>query len=435
MDSVFSQGTLAVLNHLRLTAAAMLLLATSLPAAELSTANPADVGFQANLTSQIDGVVEGRVKKQEIAGAIVVVARRGKVAHFKSYGFRNVDSGEPMTNDTLIRIYSMSKPIVTVAAMTLWEEGKFKLDDPVSKYLPELAAPKVYTGQGKLEGNLVPARREVSVRDLMRHTSGYCYGSFSNTPVDQLYRSKNVLDPRGTLADMVSKLGTIPLRHQPGTKFEYSVSSDVLGRLVEVLAGKSLDQVLQERVFQPLDMQDTGFYVKEEAKSRFSATHGKTREGKLKVSDAPATSRYRKRPTMLSGGGGLVSTARDYLRFCQMLLDGGKLAETRVLKAETVAMMTKNQMPDSAMPIGVGANDRRAGTGFGLGFSVRVAAVDTAHASGSVVGEFGWGGAASTHFWISPREQLIVITMRQFKPYQWRLEHDLKPIVHNAIAN
>jgi CubicO group peptidase (beta-lactamase class C family) len=325
----------------------------------------------------------------------------------------------------------MSKPITSVAVMILAEEGKLKLDDPVGKYLPELKSLKVHGGDDDATKNLIEPKRPMTIRDLLRHTSGLTYGFFGNSPVDKLYGQRGVLDRSTTLADMVGKLGKIPLRYQPGTKFNYSVSTDVLGRLVEVVSKKPLDEFLAARIFKPLDMKDTGFFVPESSRGRFSATHGR-QSGKLRVSDAPKTSRYNTKPKLLSGGGGLVSTGRDYLRFCQMLASGGRLHDVRILKRTTVAAMTSNQLPAEAIPIGVGTGDRRDGKGFGLGFSVRVAKSDKQPAE--VVGEYGWGGAASTHFWISPRHELVVITLRQFMPYESTLESRLKPIIYQAIV-
>jgi len=261
----------------------------------------------------------------------------------------------------------------------------------------------------------------------LRHTSGLTYGFFGVTAVDAAYRDQGVLTPDHDLAEMIRRLARIPLLHQPGTQFNYSVSVDVLGRLVEVVSGKTLDQFFQERIFAPLEMKDSGFWVPAEKLGRLATNYGPGQGGKLRVVDDPKTSTYRGKPALLSGGGGLASTARDYLRFCQMVLNGGELGGKRLLKKETVAQMTQNQLPDEATPIRMGAL-KMDGVGFGLGFSVRVAA-----AGSGVVGEYGWGGAASTHFWISPAHDLIVVALEQYMPFTPRLADVVRPIVYEAV--
>jgi CubicO group peptidase (beta-lactamase class C family) len=324
----------------------------------------------------------------------------------------------------------MTKPITSVAAMILFEEGKLKLDDPVSKYIPEFKESKVVTDPDSEQVATVPADRQVTVRDLMRHTSGLTYGIFGNTNVDKLYRKNMVLSGGDmTLEGMTEKLGTIPLLYQPGTKWHYSVSTDVLGRVVEVASGQSLDTFFSERIFEPLGMEDTAFYVPAEKIGRFATNYGPNPQGGLRPTDKPETTRYAKKPAFLSGGGGLVSTASDYMRFCLMLLNNGKLGETRLLKGRTIRMMTRNQLPEQAYPIGSGG---RAGIGFGLGFSVRVERSDKDRASR--VGEYGWGGMASTHFWISPRDKIAVVVLTQHVPYSGRAENAVKPIVYDAIV-
>jgi len=271
----------------------------------------------------------------------------------------------------------------------------------------------------------------MTVRDLMRHTSGLTYGIFGNTNVDKLYRKSIQLGGgKTTLKDMTKKLAEIPLLYQPGTKWHYSVSTDVLGRIVEVASGHSLDAFFAEHIFEPLGMEDTAFYVPADKIERFATNYGPDPQGGLRPLDEPETTRYANVPTFFSGGGGLVSTASDYMRFCLMLLNKGRFAGARLLKAETVEMMTRDQLPEQAFPIGSGG---RAGVGFGLGFSVRVERSDAA--SASRVGEYGWGGMASTHFWISPRDEIAVVVLTQHVPYSQQAEQGLKPIVYDAILD
>jgi CubicO group peptidase (beta-lactamase class C family) len=398
-------------------------------AGDLPQGSPEQAGFSAEKLARVKPVIQTMLDKKETAGVVTLLIRHGKVVQLDAMGMQDIDAGKPMQTDTIFRIYSMSKPITTVAAMMLLEEGRFQLDEPVSKYLPEFKGIQVYGGK---DNERVPADREVSIRDLMRHTSGLTYGFFGNSAVDKLYRQHNVLSaPSDDLAGLVTRLSKLPLIYQPGTHFNYSVSSDVLGRLVEVVSGKSLAEFFQERIFAPLDMKDTGFFVAEEKLARFAACYGPAEGGGLKVTEQFNASRFRRPPKLLSGGGGLVSTARDYGRFCQMVLEGGELQGKRLLRKETVEQMTKNQLPDEAMPINLGGVDR-PGVGFGLGFSV---IVDGGKTSGAPVqGEYGWGGAASTHFWISPKHELVVVLLQQYMPFHLRLEQAVKPVIYAAMT-
>jgi len=387
-------------------------------AKDITVAGPESVGMSSKKLKEVEAATQKLIDEKKIAGAITLVARKGKIVHFHAAGVRNVKTGDPMQRDSIVRIYSMSKSITTAAAMQLWEQGKFKLDDPVSKYLPELKEMKLKNGD--------KPKREMTIRDLMRHTSGLTYGFLGA----EEYAKAGIGNRNRTLAEDVTALSKLSLVCEPGSEFVYSVSTDVLGRVIEVVSGKTLDQYFADHIFKPLNMVDTGFYVPKEKAKRFAANHGSGTDGELRVVDAPSTSRYLTKPKNLSGGGGLVSTTTDYFRFCQTILNGGELEGTRILKKETVAMMTKNQMPKEAMPISIGG--ARHGVGFGLGFSVRTAK-NAKWDPDAVVGEFGWGGAASTHYWMSPEHELVVITMRQFMPYQWTLERGLKGLIYDAV--
>ena len=410
--------------------AATICLPVILIAYELPTTVPEQVGLSAEKLKSAQAAMQKLVDDKRIAGGIFVVARRGKVVQFETCGMMDIEAKKPMKRDAIFRFYSMSKPITTVAAMILYEEGKIKLDDPVSKYIPEFKGLKVVADPDTEIIKEVAAKRQMTVRDLMRHTSGLTYGFFGDTAVDKLYRKSVQLGgSRTTLKDMTKNLAKIPLLYQPGTKWHYSVSTDVLGRVVEVASGQNLDTFFAEHIFEHLEMVDTAFSVPKEKLHRFATNYGPDTQGGLRPIDKPDTSRYTEMPTFLSGGGGLVSTASDYMRFCLMLLNKGEFAGKRLLKTETVEMMTKNQLPDIAYPIGTGD---RAGVGFGLGFSVRV---ENNGQSSSRIGEYGWGGMASTHFWISPNDGIAVVALTQHIPFSNRAERALKPIIYEAISD
>jgi CubicO group peptidase (beta-lactamase class C family) len=398
-------------------------------AEELPLAMPGDVGLSGEKLASVKTLVQAAVDKHQTAGAVVLIARRGKVAYLEAFGKLNSSTGEPMPPDAIFRIHSMSKPITTAAALLLYEEGKFNLDEPAAKYLPELKGLRVHAGKND---ETVEAKREMSIRDLMRHTSGLVYGMPNGTAVDKMYIAKGIDGPDLSLAEMVAALGKLPLQDQPGTRFNYSISTDVLARLIEVLSEKPIDQFVQARICRPLDLRDTGFTVPEDKLSRFAASHQLAAGGVLKVIDDPRTSRYRTRRKYLSGGGGLVSTARDYARFCQMLLNGGELGGVRLLRPETIKQMTSNQLPSEALPMKLNGFPL-PGMGFGLGVSVRLNTITST--PGPDAGEFGWNGAASTYFWVAPRSEMVVIVLQQVQPYNFALQMALQPAIYRAIED
>lgn len=405
---------------LRLLTLAMLTVnALALHADELPTAKPDDVGMDPAKLAKVDAAVETLIEQHRVAGASVLVARQGKIVHFKGYGLRDIATQQPMQTDTVVRIYSMTKPITTVAAMQLYDQGKFKLDDPVSKFLPEIKDVVVYKSGEKDDIQTEVAKRPPTMADLMRHTSGLTYGIMGDTPIDKLYRNNGIPYNLRTLEDEVKKLATIPLAYQPGSQYRYSLSVDVLGRVVEVISEMPLDVYYRKNIFTPLQMNETEFFVDKALNKRFAAVHGKGDDGQLTVKESPNGSKYLKKPLYFSGGGGLTSTLRDYARFCQMLLNQGELDGQRLLKASTVKLMHQNQLPEGVTIPG------RPGSGFGFGFAVVMA--------GDHAEEYGWGGAASTHFWISPKDDLFVIVFQQFMPYQGILEDTLKPVIYEAI--
>ncbi len=408
----------------------VLLLSTPLIAEELPVATPQDVGLSGEVLDHVDSAMQSYIDDGKLSGITTMVARHGKIVHFKSFGKQDIAANKPMKSDTIVRIYSMSKPVTSVAIMMLYEEGRFELDDPVSKHLPAFKGVKVVSDPSDLDKPLIDPQRQMTVRDLLQHTSGLTYGLFGNTAVDRRYRELDMLSRDATLEQFVDKLGSVPLLFEPGGRWNYSVSVDVLGRLVEVLSGVPLDEFFAHRIFKPLDMKDTAFFVPDEKLDRFAANYA-TVGDRLNLIDSPETSPYRYSPKFFSGGGGLVSTARDYMRFCQMLLSGGQLGDARILKPETVALMASNHLPDEIMPIGFGII-KRSGVGFGLGFAVRVEA--TSGEPPQAVGEYRWGGAASTNFWIVPKLDLIGIALTQHMPLANSYDNDFRRIVYEAAG-
>lgn len=405
-------------------------------------AAPHEVGLSAERLEYISSTARGFIDNQQLAGAVTLVARRGKVAHFEAYGMMDIEAHKPMQKDTIFRIYSMTKPIAAAGVMMLCEEGKLTLDAPASVYLPELRALKVVQDPDADVFTSVKADREMTVQDLMQHTAGlpgavrYMAG---NTAIDKLYREAGLhLLHECNLEELVQRLGKIPLLYQPGTKWHYSIAADVLGRLIEVASGQPFDQFLTERIFQPLGMVDTGFYVPPEKIDRLAGLYGPKPTGGLQTIDAPeggtghiSKTSFIKKPRFLSAGGGLVSTASDFARFCLMLSCKGVLSGKRLMKAESVELMTRNHLPENLIPLDKKPEDRYGGLGFGLGVSVRVQQTDWVPAS--QIGEYGWIGGTSTEFWISPGEELVAIILTQHIPFS-PLSHTVKPLVYAAIV-
>lgn len=373
-------------------------------------------GLAAERLARIEALFQSDVGKGVIPGAVVLIARDGAPAYLKAFGFRDREKGLPMATDSIFRIASMTKPMVSIAAMMLAEEGKLRLVNPVSTYLPELknlqVGVEIAGAGGKPELKLEPARREMSVQDLLRHTSGLTYGQFGDSLVKQAYREANVFDPSQTNAELVSKLARLPLQNQPGEVWDYSMSTDVLGHLVEVVSGVELDRYIETRITAPLGMKDTGFVVAKEKAARVAEPQIDPATGKRPAMVRDLTVR----PNFLSGGGGMVSTASDYLRFAQMLLNGGELEGERIVSRKTIALMTCDHLPphvkhsaDTRPRFEESAPMAEFGQGFGLGFCVRKEPGRNP-VPGSV-GEFYWSGVQGTYFWVDPQEQLIGVLM------------------------
>lgn len=397
----------------------------------MNTITPEEAGFSSRRLSRIGTVMQGYVDDKKLAGLTTMVARRGKLVHFERFGVMDLETAKPMEFDTIFRIYSMTKPITSVALMMLYEQGIFQLRDPVSNFLPEFHEVKVWAG----ENEVMEPEREITIYDLLTHTAGFSYGGYEETgiPVDKLYDEADLFNIEITNKEMMRRLARLPLMYHPGEKWFYSVASDVVGHLVEVISGMPLDDYFEERILKPLGMEDTAFYVPEDKIDRLAALYGPGEDGNLKLLDDPATGEYAKPPHLLAGGQGLVSTTEDYVRFCQMLLNGGELAGTRLLGRKTVELMTMNHLPESMIPIGF-PPDVMHGYGFGLGVRVRV---DHAQAGllGSV-GEYGWGGYASTGFFIDPKEELIAILMPQFLPSDYYpIRKEFRVLVYQALVD
>jgi CubicO group peptidase (beta-lactamase class C family) len=401
---------------------------------------PKEVGLSRKRLARIQPFFEERyVATGKLPGVLTLVARRGQVAHLGCSGLRNVATGEKMTEDTIFRIYSMTKPIVSVALMSLYEEGHFQLDDPVSRFIPSWANLRVWS-DGTADGYTTAfPEREMQIRDLLTHTSGLTYGFMGRHPLDSLYRRRGVeSEGSETLAEMVDKLAELPLLFSPGTRWSYSVATDVCGHLCEVISGRRLDDLLKQRIFEPLGMVDTAFSVPAEKAHRLGANYAWTAKDPRVLFDDPATSSYRTPPSFLSGGGGLVSTLQDYLRFALMLANRGELDGRRILGRKTVEHMTLNHLPGgvdlAAMGQKVFSEISYEGIGFGLGFSVML---DPARAAvvGSV-GEHGWGGAASTMFWVDRSEELVGVLLTQLMPSSTHpIRRELKALTYQALID
>jgi CubicO group peptidase (beta-lactamase class C family) len=370
----------------------------------LPAAKAENVGISAQRLTRLSDGMKSLVDQGRLAGVVTMVARHGKVIEFEATGKRNIAADLPMQKDSIFRIYSMSKPITGVAMMMLLEEGKWQLNDPVAQYIPEFAGLKVYATDAN--GNMVlkDQAHPMTMRELMSHTGGFTYGYFGNTPVDKLQREADILNVDNTLEEMIKRVAKLPLNAQPGSEFHYSISVDIQGYIVQKLSGMPFEEFLEKRIFKPLHMVDTGFYVPADKLKRFAEFYSYGKDGRFEVVRGGLNHDFSVKPALSSGGGGLVSTATDYMRFCQMLLNGGKLDGVRLLSPRGVELMRTNVLPPTMPTLS-------PGVGFGLDFAVYT---DVAAAGGYYgKGTFYWGGAAGTWFWIDPTDDLIVIGMIQ----------------------
>lgn len=412
-------------------------LAQTTPASNgLPTAKPEEVGMSSERLARIRAAMQRYIDRNEVPGVVTVIARRGKIVHLEALGLRNAETRDAMTTDTIFRIASMTKPIASVALMMLYEEGHFLLTDPISKWLPEFAEMKVAAAAPPAERigvpyKLVPAARPITIKHVLTHTAG----------LPNSYRGFNVADyskaaakakPDETTADRVKRIAKLPLNFHPGDSWEYGPGTDVVGVLVEKISGQSLDEFLRKRIFEPLGMKDTHFYLPTSKVNRLAALYQPNAEAgnKIKLTEAPTVeSRWVKEPhTFFSGGGGLISTASDYVRFHQTMLNGGELNGVRLLGRKTVELMTVNHIGDLQVWL------TGPGYGFGLGYSV-IKDVGQAGVNASA-GTYGWGGAFCTYFWVDPVEEMVGVVMTQVSPYtHLNIRQEFQVLANQAIVD
>jgi CubicO group peptidase (beta-lactamase class C family) len=414
-------------------------------------ASPESAGMSQTGFDRIEDHLKRRyIDAGRFPGAQLLVYRRGKVVHSKVQGFADVERKAPVKDDTIYRIYSMTKPITSVAFMMLFEESRVALDEPVAKYIPEWKNLGVFVAGSDPAFLTRPPSRPMLIVDLLRHTAGLTYGFQQRSNVDAAYREKKIgeVEKAGTLKTMVEDLAKIPLEFSPGDAWNYSVATDVLGYLVEKISGMPFEQFLKQRIFEPLGMKDTDFYVPADKAHRFAACysapggamtfHATDRQGNLTLQDDPETSSFLSPPSFISGGGGLCSTAADYLTFCRALLNGGELGGVRLLGPKTLALMTTNHLPGGRelpeLSRSLFSEAAYHGVGFGLGFSVTMDPAKTLIPGSR--GEYAWGGAATTSFWIDPAEELITIFMTQVLPSSaYPLRRELRTMIYAAITD
>lgn len=405
------------------------------------SARPETVGLSSTRLENIDTFVQRKyIDTGRMPGALTMVWRRGEIAHFSAIGMADVERKKQLAEDTIFRIYSMTKPITSVALMMLVEQGLIALDDPVHRFIPEWKDLGVYNGGFMETFRTKRPDRPMLIVDLLRHTSGLTYGFQQSTNVDAAYRKEKIgeIEKHGTLDEMVAKLAKLPLEFSPGAAWNYSVSTDILGYIVGKVSGVKFEDFLRAKIFKPLSMSDTGFHVQAGGENRFAACYSVSPKGGMDLQDDPAKSPYLQPPALVSGGGGLVSTASDYLKFCRMMINGGSLDGVQILSPKTVELMTKNHLPDNkdlpALSRSLFSEVAYNGIGFGLGFSVTMDPVKTM-IPGSV-GEYSWGGAASTSFWIDPKEELIAIFMTQLLPSSiYPIRRELRTMVYSAFVS
>lgn len=399
---------------------------------------PETVGLDGNQLKRVgEHLRRAYIEPGKIPGSLTLVARAGRVCYLDVAGRRDLERDQPMTEDTVFRIYSMSKPITSLALMMLYERGLFSLEDPVRRFIPAFANIGVRKAGSFPLFETVPCARPMTVRDLLTHTSGLTYDFLRESNIDYAYRKLQVGNPRPgyTLADMAEELGQLPLEFSPGEAWNYSLGTDVCGHLVELLSGQSLPEFLEENLFRPLGMVDTTFNIREEQLPRFASCYERNASKELVLNDDGQDSQFRDR-SFFSGGGGLLSTAADYYRFCQMLLNGGSLDGQRIIGSRTLDYMTRNHLPGGVdlarFAIGSFSETAYDGVGFGLGFATKVDPVANGYPGST--GSYFWGGLASTLFWVDPEEDLVVLFMTQMMPSStFNFRGQLEAMIYAAL--
>ena len=414
-----------------LLASVLLAFSATAIAADLAERDPASVGMSAERLDRITAMAQRYVDEDKLAGVVTLIARDGAIVHFEAVGQRGAEDGRPMTKDALFRIFSMTKPITAVAAMMLYEEGLFQLTDPVDKFVPEFAEMTVLGEDGIVR----PAEKQMTMQQLLSHTTGLSYGFNPDDTIDKLYNDAELWKLED-LDELAEKLADIPLKFEPGAQWHYSIAVDITGLVVQRLSGLRFDVFLKERLFDPLGMEDTFFNVPDEKMDRFLPNHSWDEEKEqLEQLETDVFVQY-ENVTLFSGGGGLVSTAMDYLRFCEMLRRGGELDGVRILSPKTVEYMATDHLPGALSATTAGESPSGTiwgrGSGFGLGFGV----LNDAVKSGVIgsTGEYNWGGAAGTLFWIDPVEELIAIGMIQLMSSPWPLRSEMKVLTYQALT-
>jgi len=397
----------------------------------LPSARPEEVGLSPSALARIAPALQTYVDSGRLAGMVAFVARRGRVGYSQAIGYMDVGSKAPIRTDAVFRIYSMTKPVIAVAILRLAEQGRLSLDDPVSRYVPGFASTRVYAGGGAATPALKAPTRPITIRHLLTHTAGLTYGGFGETPVDSIYRRANLLDYSRTVRQFADSLAHLPLLFSPGEAWNYSMAMDVLGAVVEVASGEPLDQYLETAIFTPLGMHETSFHVMPSMQGRIPVLYSRSRDGTLRPNAHLLSAGYLETGRLLSGGGGLLSTPADYLRFAQMLLNGGELDGHRVLSRASVSNLMRNQLPANLTPI-VSPMVGHTGYGYGLGGAVLV---DSA-ASGlpGSTGIYRWWGLMGTYFWIDPKSDLIGMIWTQFGTGRvYPIEQDFQRLVYTAV--
>jgi len=392
---------------------------------------PEEIGFSPDRLMRINRVMQRYVDEEKMAGIVTLVARHANVVHFEKFGWSDIESRKPMTFDTIFRIFSMTKPITCTALMMLYEKSLFNLRDPISDFLPAFKKVKVMAEGGAL----VDPLRPITIQDLLRHTAGLSYGGHEDSfsVVDQLYDEADLYNSSLTNQEITARIASLPLMFHPGTKWHYSMATDVAGYLVEVLSGQPLADFMKQNIFDPLGMGDTAFSIEADRLNRFATLYGKTPDDDLAILDEPATSEYSPPIIAHAGGHGLVSTVADYLRFAQCILYKGQLEDVRLLGPKTVDLMTCNHLPTALLPIAFEGTEPMLGMGYGLGFGVMLDVAQTGF-MGSV-GDCSWGGHAETYFWIDPQEELIAILMAQYMPSMtYPIRQEFRTAVYQALT-